>query len=111
MEIIKYKTRIKGNTVLLPDAVLKKIDFDSEVEIIVRPLAFSNTSSKSINQVVEKIIEENRKKYPKLNLKINEKLKSLAGISADIDKQYPNYSDKEILGMERMKKYGERRTS
>jgi anaerobic ribonucleoside-triphosphate reductase len=107
METIKYTTRIKGNKVFLPDAILQKIDQDRDIEILFRPLTFSVSTSINTNQIIEEITDKINKKYKNLNIKVNKKLKALAGISSNINKKYLKYSDDEILAMERMKKHME----
>ena len=108
MEAIKYKTNIKGNTVFLPDDILQRIDLNAEVEITVRSMSITEKSPETIDEILEKVTKIVNQKYPNINLKIDNKLKHVAGISSDIDEKWKKFSDKEIAGMERMKKHMEK---
>jgi hypothetical protein len=108
MEPFKYTTRIKGNEIFLPDAVLEKISPDKEVEIIVRAISFPKESSDGIDQVLEKTFADINQKYPNLELEINKKLKAVAGISCSQNSRWRKFSDKEIASMARMEKYMEK---
>nr|MBC8360114.1 hypothetical protein [Candidatus Desulfatibia profunda] len=105
MEPIKYTTKIQGNEIFLPDDVLKKINRDTEVEVIVRAVSFPEQSVESIDQVLERTAANMNKKYPNLNLKINSKLKAIAGISANMTAKWRKFSDKEITSMAKMEKF------
>jgi len=108
MEPVKYTTKIKGNEVFLPDAVLEKISPDTEVEIIVRAISFPKGSPDGIDQVLEKTAADINRKYPNLKLKINNKLKAVAGISSGQNARWRKFSDKEIVSMAKMEKYMEK---
>jgi hypothetical protein len=108
MEPIKYTTKIKGNEIFLPDAILEKINKDTEVEIIFRSVSFPEQSSETKSQTLEKATASMNKKYPNLNLKIPAKLKGIAGVSSNISAKWRKFTDKEIAAMGKMEKYMEK---
>ena len=54
---------------------------------------------KTVDEVIQDIVEAMNAKYPKLKTNIVPQLKKVIGISKDINKKYSQYSDREIIGM------------
>ena len=109
METLKYTTQIRGKNLPIPEHILEKLDADAKVEVVFRPVRHSPASAdKDVDQVIDKIKKQMDKKFPNLLKPINQKLRSIAGISRNIAKEYAQYTDREIIGMGRMEKYLEK---
>lgn len=108
METLKYTTKIKGENLPIPDHILKKLDVETEVEVVFRPVRRSSGAEYNVDQMIDEIKEQMDKKFPNLKNPINKKLRAIAGISRNIKKEYRKYTDKEIVAMRRMEKYLEK---
>lgn len=108
MQTIKYKTKIQGEQISLPEEVTENINPDDEVEVIIRPLKSSASSDSDIEQVLKAIEKRMEERYPNISSPINPKIKAIVGTSSEIKDQYSRYSDKEILTMAIMEKHLEK---
>ena len=108
METLKYTTKIRGKNLSIPEHILEKLDADAKVEVVFRPIRHPSSEDKDVDQVIDKIKKQMDKKFPNLVKPINQKLRSIAGISRNIAKEYEQYTDREIIGMGRMEKYLEK---
>lgn len=108
METLKYTTQIRGKNLPIPEHILEKLDADAKVEVVFRPVRDPSSAYKDVDQVIDNIKKQMDKKFPNLVKPINQKLRSVAGISRNITKEYEKYTDKEIIGMGRMEKYLEK---
>ena len=106
METSKFRTNVgRDGIIKLPTHLLNKIDHPTECEIVIRPLRNQKRGVKTVDEVIQNIEESMNAQYPKLKTEIIPQLKKVIGISKDINKKYSQYSDREIIGMARMKKY------
>ena len=104
METLKYTTQIKGEHLDIPEHILEKLDADTKVEVVFRPVRHPSSVDRDVDQVIDNIKRQMDKKFPNLVKPINQKLRAIAGISSNIAKEYDKYTDREIMGMRRMKK-------
>ncbi len=104
METLEYTTQIKGKNLPIPEHILERLDKSSEIEVIFRPIRPSSPAAPKVDQVIREIEKQMNEEFPNLKGPIDEELASLAGISNDIKKDLRKYTDKEIVGMARMKK-------
>ena len=87
---------------------MERLDKSLEIEVTFRPIRRSSAMARRVNQVIEEIERQMDKEFPNLKGAINRELVDLAGISHDIKEDMRKYTDKEILGIARMKKYLEK---
>ena len=104
METLKYTTQIRGKKLPIPEHILDRLDKSSEIEVTLRSIRRSSPMARRVNQVIEEIERQMDKEFPNLKGPIDEELATLAGISNDIKKDLRKYTDKEIVGIARMKK-------
>lgn len=108
MQTIKYRTKIQGEKIFLPEEIKENINPDDEVEVIIRPLKSSASSGSDTEQVLRAVEKRMKEKYPNIARSINPKIKAIVGTSSEIKNQYSRYSDKEILTMAIMEKHLEK---
>jgi hypothetical protein len=108
MEPLKYNTKIDGRDLHIPEHILEQLDKEAEIEVVFRQRRRSYRAGFEVDQVIKKIEKQMNEEFPNLRGPIGKELANLAGISRDIEGNMRKYTDKEILGMARMKKYLEK---
>ena len=108
MEPIKYKTKISRTGIPIPKHILQRLDEGIEVEVVFRPIRRSSSARPKLGELIKRIEKQMNEEFPNLKGPIEEELASLAGMSHDIKEDMRKYTDKEILGMARIKKYLEK---
>jgi len=108
METLKYTTKIKGENLTIPEHILERLDKRAKIEVVFRPIRRRSPTGPKIDQVIREIEKQMDEEFPNLRGPIGKELANLAGISRDIKGNMRKYTDKEILGMARMKKYLEK---
>ena len=105
METLKYTTKIKGENLPISEHILERLDKRAKIEVVFRSIRGNSTTDAKIDQVIREIEKQMDEEFPNLRGSICKELANLAGISRDIEDNMRKYTDKEILGMARMKKY------
>ena len=108
MEPIKYKTKMSRTGIPIPKHILQRLDEGIEVEVVFRPIRPSSSARPKLGELIKKIEKQMNEEFPNLRGPIGKELANLAGISRDIEGNMRKYTDKEILGMARLKKYLEK---
>lgn len=108
METLKYRTEIDGKNLPIPEHILERLDKRAKIEVVFRPIRRHSPTGAKIDQVIREIEKQMDEEFPNLRGPICKELANLAGISRDIKRDMQKYTDKEILGMARMKKYLEK---
>ena len=108
METLKYKTKIEGQGLPVPEHLLSKLRKMEEVEVIFRPIRESSLSDIDVEQAINGTVAQAEKEFPNLKRFINNKLRAVAGTSSENRKKYKKYTDKEIITMGKMEKHLEK---